>query len=340
MLLLIGLAILHRKLLSGNRGLGAGISLVLNCGARPTLFIPLLCRYDMTRACTEILWAINSTHNTFEDIWNVPTTSGGSQLPFFANQFPKRCFLWMRQSCAHEHSEFEFLSALVTVRCRGFVGSVSHLCQLLTLHCYHSRPDYPILGVTCWCLANWQPFLPSVCFFVAIASDFLSVLLNHFFLTGDDSICGGNLVHELWHPLRCSRGLHFSALLRMINCTGVRSALLSDVSDVIQQRCMLPHSAFLFPPFGQCVKVCGVIKGGHSCRFLASFHLIKASSGNVSAGWLVLCFPVASSQQDCRHACRVPHGQGVGTHLTCHPTNGKINFIFASVLLSFTTNLL
>lgn len=69
----------------------------------------------------------------------------------------------MRQSCAHEHSEFEFLSALVTVQCRGFVESVSHLCQLLSLNCYHSRPDYPTPSVTCWCLANWQPFLPSVC---------------------------------------------------------------------------------------------------------------------------------------------------------------------------------
>lgn len=129
----------------------------------------------------------------------------------------------MRQSCAHEHSEFEFLSALVTVRCRGFVGSVSHLCQLLTLNCYHSRPDYPrpdypMHVVMCRCLANWQPCLPSVCCqmpssgrgFVAIGCDFLSFLLNLFFLTGDDSIRGDGLVPELRPPLRCSRRIHFS----------------------------------------------------------------------------------------------------------------------------------
>lgn len=267
------------------------------------------------------------------------------ELPFFANQFPKLRFLWKRQSCAHEHSELEFLSALVTARCRGFVGSVSHLCQLLTLNYYHSRP---IRGVTCWCLANWQPFLPSVCcqmpsyergIFVAIAYDFLSFLLNHF-LTGDDSICGGSLVHDLGPPLCCSRGLHFSALLWMINCTWVRSALLSDVSDVIQQRCMLPLSPLFLSSIWAMHKSVWRHEGRAFLQFSGFFSSDKGEYRKCLCWLIGLVFPVASSQQDCRHACRVPHGQGAGTHLTCHPTNGKINFIFASVLLSFNTNLL
>lgn len=103
---------------------------------------------------------------------------------------------------------------------------------------------------------------------------------------GDNSIRGGSLVHELWPPLRCSHGLHFSALLWMIDCAEVRSALLSDVSDVIPQRCMLPHSPLLFPRPGQCVKVCGVMKGGHFCSLLASSHLIKrAQEMSLLADW-------------------------------------------------------
>lgn len=80
-----------------------------------------------------------------------------------------------------------------------------------------------------------------------------------------------------------SRDPHFPGLLRMIDCSGVRSVLLNSVSDVILQRCMLspppPQQRGLF------AKVCGLVKGGH-LDIGTSSHLIKqAQEMSLLADW-------------------------------------------------------
>lgn len=230
----------------------------------------------------------------------------------------------MRQSCAHEHSEFEFLSALVTVRCRGFVGSVSHLCQLLTLNCYHSRPDYPrpdypILGLTCLCLANWQPCLPSVCCqmpssergFVAIGYNFLSFLLNPFF---------DGWWFNPWGQPR-AWGAASSPLLTWASLLGpfVDDRLRWSEVSALERR-LWCHPAKMYatplPPFlSSAWAMCESVRrheGRAFLQFAGFFSSDKASTGNVSVGWLALCCLAASSQRDRRHARRIPHGRGWG----------------------------
>lgn len=116
--------------------------------------------------------------------------------------------------------------------------------------------------------------------------------------------------------------------LWMIDCARVRSALLSNASDVILQRCMFSPS---FPKAGYSEKCTTLLRGTFS--LWASSHLIKqAQEMSLLADW------------PCVFLRRPPTGTAdvhsvslwQRNHLTCPSPNSYINFLFAS-LLSFNT---
>lgn len=70
----------------------------------------------------------------------------------------------MRQSCVHERPAFEFLSALVTVRCGGVCWISLPLVSITYFKLLSLKARLPNRRRDMRLLVNWQPCLPSVCF--------------------------------------------------------------------------------------------------------------------------------------------------------------------------------
>lgn len=98
----------------------------------------------------------------FADFLHVPASWA---LPFLYNQFPpKLWFPWMRQSCVHERPAFEFLSALVTVRCGGVCWISLPLVSITYFKLLSLKARLPNRRRDMRVLVNWRPRLPSVRF--------------------------------------------------------------------------------------------------------------------------------------------------------------------------------
>lgn len=115
----------------------------------------------------------------------------------------------------------------------------------------------------------------------------------------------------------------------MIDCAGVRSALLSCASDVISQRCMFLPS---FPKVSFFFFLCTLLWSGHFSLW-ASSHLIKqAQEMSLLADWPCV-FLFASSQRTLRHARFV----SVGRETTSHVSLLAAASTFPSPLLTLLT---